>query len=149
MHTLSDRRYLSVLLIDDNPDDQELVREAITVQPHPVQVEIHPDGPRGLNALRAHAAARTLPDVLLLDIRMPVLTGFDVLAAIRRDPDLTNLPVVMLTTSGDPEDLRRASELNTTACVIKAQAFPAFVTQVGGVVRTWMQVKYPESRDWA
>ncbi|WP_295822149.1 hypothetical protein [uncultured Deinococcus sp.] len=67
--------------------------------------------------------------------RSPVLTGLDVRADVQGAPDLVNLPVVMHTASGEPENLLWSSELNTTDDVMKAQAFPAFVTQVSGVLQ--------------
>ncbi|NTY01665.1 response regulator [Deinococcus sp. JMULE3] len=132
---------MSVLLIDDSPEDQELVREAVMVQARPVQVEIVSSGQEGLARLRARAAQAELPDVVLLDIQMPGMNGFEVLRAIREDPALARMPVVFLTTSGAPEDRQRGLELHMSAYLVKAMDFQGFERQVTELVQYWLDVK--------
>ncbi|MDR6220940.1 response regulator [Deinococcus soli (ex Cha et al. 2016)] len=149
MNPLNDGRYLSILLIDDNSGERHLIQEALAQQRPPVWIETCSAGRAGVERLRAHAAAGTLPDVLLLDLRMPDLDGFDVLRLIRKDPDLQALPVVILTGSGSPNDLDRAFHLKTTAYLVKSPSFPDLVRQMRLFTHTWMQVKYPEPPGWA
>lgn len=97
-----------ILLVDDSDDDIFLVREAFRESGVAHQLEAISDGEKALSYLREHLDDK--PDVLLLDINMPRFSGFDVLEWVQSDPKLRSIPVVMLTTSDQPEDIRRATE---------------------------------------
>lgn len=97
-----------ILLVDDSDDDIFLVREAFRESGVAHRLDAISDGEQALNFLREHIEDR--PDVVLLDINMPRFSGFDVLEWVQSDPDLREIPVVMLTTSEQPEDVRRATE---------------------------------------
>lgn len=97
-----------ILLVDDSDDDIFLVREAFRESGVAHRFNAVSDGEKALNYLREHLEER--PDVVLLDINMPRFTGFDVLEWVQSDPELREIPVVMLTTSEQPEDVRRATE---------------------------------------
>ena len=89
-------------------------------------------GRDALNVLRDPHTRR--PDVLLLDINMPGLSGFDVLEALKEDPTLMDIPVVMLSTSSTRHDIQRAYTLHATSYVVKHAEFPGFVAQVDTLV---------------
>jgi len=97
-----------ILLVDDSDDDIFLVREAFRESGVAHRIDAISDGEQALNFLRDKTAHR--PDVVLLDINMPRFSGFDVLEWVQSDPDLREIPIVMLTTSEQPEDVRRATE---------------------------------------
>lgn len=97
-----------ILLVDDSDDDIFLVREAFRESGVAHRLEAISDGEKALSFLKANLEDR--PDVVLLDINMPRFSGFDVLEWVQSDPDLRSIPVVMLTTSEQPEDVRRATE---------------------------------------
>ena len=98
----------SFLLVDDNPDDFFAVKR--TLQQAGVQNPLlHCEsGEEALEQLRAAAADRSLPALVLLDINMPGMKGAEVLAAIRADRALAGLPVIMLTSSDDDRDVHSA-----------------------------------------
>lgn len=97
-----------ILLVDDSDDDIFLVREAFRESGVAHRFNAISDAEEALVYLRENLHER--PDVLLLDINMPRFNGFDVLEWVQADPDLREIPVVMLTTSEQPEDIRRATE---------------------------------------
>jgi len=82
-----------------------------------------------------------LPDVVLLDINMPGMTGFEVLRAMKADPKLHLIPVVMLTTSGNEQDIRRAYTLHASSYLIKSVDFTHFVEQIESFVRFWLTAR--------
>ncbi|MFD1733251.1 response regulator [Deinococcus malanensis] len=85
----------------------------------------------------AFAIRRPLPDLIVLDINMPGMDGFDVLEAIKADPGLVHLPVVMLSASDNPADVTRAYSLRASAYVVKAHDFATFLQQIDALVGFW------------
>jgi CheY-like chemotaxis protein len=94
----------SILLVDDDPDDREALREALRMagSDHEI-IEAH-DGEEALNLLREMKDSDTLPSLIVLDINMPRVDGKQALVAIQSDPNLSALPVVVLSTSTSPLD---------------------------------------------
>ena len=132
---------LAVYLVDDSVTDRELAVEAFEDGAGRVEVTPFPDGPSVLGALRTPGV--TLPDVILLDLNMPTMTGFQVLAALKDDPTLSVIPVVMLTSSADEGDVRRAYSLHANSYIIKAVDFTQFVQQLDTFVTYWQSVRRP------
>ena len=125
---------LRMALVDDNPMDRHLATEAFNEVCPDCLLDLHASGEAALTALRQ---AETLPDVLLLDINMPGMGGFDVLTAIKHDPRLCLIPVVMLTTSSAVTDIQHAYTLHANSYVVKAPTFSAFIEQVEAFIGYW------------
>jgi CheY-like chemotaxis protein len=133
-----------ILLAEDDPRDVELTLQALHDHHLANRVVVVRDGVETLEHLRGAAQGDIgLPAVLLLDIKMPRLTGLDVLAAIREDPDLKNLPVVMLTSSREDADLQAAYDLGANAYVVKPVDFNEFVDAVRQVGVFWALLNEP------
>ncbi|AWT37480.1 MULTISPECIES: response regulator [Deinococcus] len=139
-------RRLCILLIDDNPADCLLAEEAFELYASQVSVNIIQDGASALAWLHAQAAQQALPDVVLLDVNMTGMTGFDVLRTIREDAECHHLPVVMLSHSDNERDINRAYELVASSYLVKCPDFLGFVTQVDTLVRFWSQVRFRRQR---
>ncbi|UBV45415.1 response regulator (plasmid) [Deinococcus taeanensis] len=122
------------LLIDDNPHDQLLAREAFAELCPDCHLTSASDGPQALEILQT---TDDLPEVILLDINMPLMNGFEVLQALKTDTRLAPIPVVMMSTSGAPEDVTAAYTLYASSYLVKAQDFPAFVNQIECFLRYW------------
>lgn len=105
-----------VLIVEDDPDTAELVRRGLEAQPRPVEVEVVADGEAALARLAASVA---LPDLLLLDLRLPRMDGLRLLEAVKSRPDLSDLPCVVLTTSDAERDRVRARELRADSYLVK------------------------------
>lgn len=125
---------LRIALVDDNPLDRALATEAFEEVCADCTLETYASGRVALDHLRR---AAKLPDVLLLDINMPGLNGFDVLDAMKADARLHLIPVVMLTTSSNPDDVAQAYTLHASSYVVKASGFGAFVAQLEAFIRYW------------
>ena len=124
----------SILLAEDNPQDAELILEALADHKLANRVTHVKDGVEALEYLRCegkYAARRTgHPAVVVLDIKMPRLDGIEVLRAIRSDPALKLIPVVMLTSSREEQDLIHSYELGSNAYVVKPVKFVDFIAAV-------------------
>lgn len=132
-------KLLRVLLVDDNPEDIFLAREVFQEHQGHVELVTCQSGPDALEYLRRHAEAAYLPDVVLLDINMPGMSGFELLRAIKDDRALAHIPVVMLTTSDHPEDVREAYTLHASSYLIKSETFQAFMEQIDAFVTYWQR----------
>jgi CheY-like chemotaxis protein len=119
-----------VLLVEDSENDVEMTLEAFSEYHLANQVDVVSDGEQALDYLFCRNAyqGRTggPPVVVLLDIKLPKLTGIEVLRGIRNDPRYAKLPVVMLTSSREEPDLRRSYELGCNAYVVKPVDFVQF-----------------------
>ena len=129
---------LRVYLVEDDQDHALIIGRAIReVNP---QAEVHTaeDGEAALAALRG---AEVLPDLLLLDINMPGLSGFDVLAALKADPRLARVPVVMLTSSALAADVARAYELGASGYISKPSYLHDVRAVLGNTLLYWAALK--------
>ena len=120
----SKERPIRVLLAEDDDDHVLLLQRALRNYPREVRILVARDGQEAVELLRAPAAER--PDLILLDINMPKLTGLEVLRSVKNDPSLSGIPAVMLTTSARDED--RTASLNGGAndYIIKPVNFRKF-----------------------
>lgn len=110
---------MRILLIDDDKDDQALFCDAIAQLSADLICDLANNGIEGLQYLQT---TRTLPDVIFLDINMPMMDGRETLKIIRGTPRINHIPVVMYSTSIAPDELGHFTRLNA-ACVTKPNNF--------------------------
>ena len=120
-----------VLLVEDNARDAELLRDALEDEMDISRIVHVRDGVAALEWLeRTEANGERLPLLVLLDLKMPRMTGMELLARLRQDARFRYLPVVMMTSSQQEQDLLGAYELGVNAYVRKPLEFEAFVAMV-------------------
>jgi len=128
-------------MAEDNPKDLELTLEALAEHNLANQITVVKDGVETMEFLRCEGKYKLRkpghPAVLLLDIKMPRMDGIEVLRAIRSDPALKLLPVVMLTSSREEQDLIKSYELGINAYVVKPVDFKDFVEAVRLIGMFW------------
>lgn len=134
-------RILNVLLVDDNPSDLELAMIAFEEQGSDTHITTCNDGQKALAYLRDPSVP--LPDVVVLDLNMPMMGGLAVLEAIRCDPHMQTLPVVILSTSSDPQDVQAAYRLFASSYLVKQQHFADFMEQIDRFVAYWRRCQFP------
>ena len=139
-----------VLLVEDNEDDVELTLEAL--EDSKVRMEIHvvSDGMSAMAFLRREGrySKEKRPDLILLDLNLPLMDGREVLREIRQDPNLTDIPVVVLTTSMDEEDIVKAYKLHANCYISKPVDFMHFTEMIKKIEGFWLQlVKLPPRRN--
>jgi CheY-like chemotaxis protein len=131
----------TILLVEDNPKDVELILEAISGHNLANRVTVVRDGVEAMEYLhfggKYELREKVNPAVVLLDVKMPRMDGIEVLQAIRKDPALKLLPVVMLTSSREEPDLKRSYELGANAYVVKPVDFRDFMDAVQQVGVFW------------
>lgn len=128
-----------ILLVDDSPRDTELALDALTDHNLTNEVVTLRDGAEALDYLyrRGRFADRLdgHPAVILLDLKMPKVDGIEVLRQVKSDPDLKTIPIVVMTSSREEQDLLNSYQLGVNAYVVKPVNFHQFidaVRQVGG-----------------
>ncbi|MBI0446406.1 response regulator [Deinococcus sp. DB0503] len=124
-----------ILLVDDNPNDVELALNAFQEDGlGECDVMVANSGPEALAVLRG---AVPLPDVILLDLKMPQMDGLAVLDAIRSEASTRDIPVVMLSTSGETRDIRDSYAHGASAYVIKPLDFTQFRQAIQTITAFW------------
>jgi two-component system response regulator len=133
----------AILLVEDNPADIEITRRALRESATPVELRVVRDGQEAVDYLLrqgAHAQdpAWRLPDLVLLDLNLPRLDGREVLERIRATPQFRSVPVIVLTTSRRPEDVRGVYAAGANTYIEKPQDFAHFVEVLRTVRRYWL-----------
>ena len=131
--TTGEARPLGVLLVEDDPGDVLIAREAMAAGQLDTELNVVSDGVEAMAYLRRKGeyANAARPDLILLDLNLPRMSGHEVLAEVKSDPDLRRIPVVVLTTSRAPEDINRSYDLHASVYVAKPVDFDEFA----GVVK--------------
>jgi two-component system response regulator len=137
-----------LLLVEDSPYDRELATIALRKGRFPGRVEEARDGVEALDRLfcRGRWAGRDrrdLPCVVLLDIKMPMLSGIEVLKEVKNDPVLANLPIVMLTSSAEDADLAACYALGANSYIVKPVDTDEFFQAVIDIGRYWLSLNRP------
>lgn len=126
--------FKSILLVEDNIEDVELTMEALVEYNLANEVVVARDGAEALDYLYYRGSfkmrAAGNPAVILLDIKMPKVTGLEVLRKVKSDEKLKTIPVVMLTSSREEPDLKESYQLGVNAYVVKPVNFQDFVKAV-------------------
>jgi CheY-like chemotaxis protein len=123
---------IEVLLVEDDPGDVLMTQEAFEEHKVRNRLSVVHDGVDALAFLRREGefVAAPRPDLILLDLNLPRRDGREVLAEIKNDPALRQIPVVVLTTSQADEDIVRSYQLHANAYVTKPVDFERFITVV-------------------
>lgn len=136
-----------ILLVEDNPHDLELTLVALARSQLANEVVVVRDGAEALDYLlrRGEFAERAEgnPAVTLLDLKLPKIDGLEVLAVIRQTACLKSMPVVMLTSSKEEQDLIRSYELGVNAYVVKPVDFKEFVRAISDLGIFWAVLNEP------
>jgi two-component system response regulator len=130
-----------ILLVEDNPDDEALTLRALLKSNILNEVTVARDGAEGLECLLADD--RALPALILLDLKLPKVDGFEVLRRIRADERTRLIPVVILTSSGQEEDVLAGYAGGANAFVRKPVAFSGFADAVRALGMFWLLVNEP------
>jgi len=131
---------MNILLVEDNPADMRLVREAMLERHSTTALHWVADGDTALDYLRrrgAHAAAAA-PDLVLLDLNLPGISGKEVLAEIKRDPQLGSIPVVVLTSSAARQDVLDAYRAHGNAYMVKPADYDDYLALVDRIQAYWL-----------
>ena len=137
----------TVLLVEDNPQDELLILRALRKAHVPATIDVVRDGQQAVDYLLRTGEfsdrPEGLPVVVLLDINLPKLSGFDVLSRVRAEPHTRLLPVVMFTSSDEDRDRLRAYRTGANSFVSKPLEFSEFMTSTGQLGTYWLNTNVP------
>lgn len=142
MNTYTHVRPVQILLVEDNPGDVRLTIEALKEAKVLNKLIIVKDGVEALSLLRqegVHAQAAR-PDLILLDLNLPKKDGREVLAEIKNDDKLKHIPVVILTTSRDEQDVLKSYNLHANCYISKPVELDQFIRVVKSIEDFWLGI---------
>ena len=137
-------RQLTVLLVEDNPRDVRLTQRAFQQAGLPHDLRVVRDGDEALAYLHREGAYKESetaprPDVILLDLNLPRMGGHELLRAVKQDNRLRQVPIIVLTTSERPDDVRLAYDAGANAYLLKPVEFSRFTEVIGQLGKFWLE----------
>lgn len=134
---------VEILLVEDNPNDAEMALRAFKKSNLTNRIVHVEDGAEALDFLYARerfsdVGGRNRPKVVLLDLKLPKVNGLEVLKAIKGDPDLKTLPVVVLTSSKEESDMVESYKLGVNSYLVKPVNFEKFVESIKDIGFYWL-----------
>jgi CheY-like chemotaxis protein len=129
-----------ILLVDDSPTDVKLVQMAARKTRWIDEVRAVGDGVEALELLRSEEALRWRPHLILVDINMPRMNGFELLETLKTDPRFRSIPTVILSTSASPDDVSNAYDLHANCYISKPHDFHDFVKTLQVLEEFWLRV---------
>jgi CheY-like chemotaxis protein len=134
---------LRIAVVDDNPSEAQMLEMALRETGEPLQIDILEDGVAAMDYL---AAKPTRCDLVLLDLNLPRLTGFEVLERLRRDDRFKGLPVVILSGSSNSEEILRCYRAGANSYICKPLHLGDIIAMAGHVVDYWAKTVNLPSR---
>jgi chemotaxis family two-component system response regulator Rcp1 len=129
-----------ILIVEDNPGDVRLIIEALAELPFRTESHVAADGQQALDYLqrRGDYEEAPRPDLVLLDLNLPKLSGREVLARVKQDPALRRIPVTVLTSSAAEEDVMNSYDLHANCYVTKPMRYERFMSVLTAVSEFWL-----------
>jgi CheY-like chemotaxis protein len=148
MENLNGCQLIEILLVEDNPGDARLTMEALKEAKVCNGMVLVEDGVKAMEYLHHEGkyVDAPLPDLILLDLNLPRMSGQEVLAEIKADPLLRSIPVIVLTTSQADKDILEAYDLHANCYVVKPVNFQQFLESIKQIKDFWFSlVKLPSA----
>jgi len=141
---------VEILLVEDNPGDVRLTQEVLKDGRVRNNMSVVMDGVDAISFLQqtGEYADAPRPDIILLDLNLPKKDGREVLAEIKADPELKNIPVVVLTTSSAEQDIFRSYDLHANCYITKPVDLDQFIKVIRSIEDFWLTiVKLPRGEE--
>jgi hypothetical protein len=132
-----------ILLVEDNPMDVDLTRRAFARRALVNPLEVARDGQEALDCLARWDEGAPQPVVILLDLKLPKVSGLEVLSALKNHPVYRVIPVVVLTTSREDSDMRAAYQNGANSYIVKPVDFEKFMEVAGSIELYWSVLNAP------
>jgi CheY-like chemotaxis protein len=141
MLVANSHRPVEILLVEDNPGDVRLLEEAFRELRANIHIQVAKDGAEALDLIfhRSDTRANRHPDMILLDLNLPKISGHDVLTKIKTNPETCRIPVIVLTSSRADADIRRAYEAHANAYLRKPSTLDGLMAAVQQIKNFWME----------
>ncbi|MCF8234750.1 MAG: response regulator [Bacteroidales bacterium] len=137
------REKAEILLVEDNPNDVELTERALKKHKLGVRMHVVRDGEQALDYIFCRNTFKDrnnneLPKLILLDLKLPKVTGLEVLEKVKSNERTRNIPVVVLTTSREERDMVKSYELGVNSYIVKPVDYNKFVDSVAEIGLYWL-----------
>jgi CheY-like chemotaxis protein len=132
-----------ILLVEDNPMDVDLTRRAFARRKLPNLLQVARDGQEALDYVARWEAGEETPVVILLDLKLPRVSGLQVLAQLKTHPRFRVLPIVVLTTSAEERDIQTAYQLGVNSYICKPVSFDKFEQVAAQLHLYWNLINTP------
>lgn len=132
-----------ILLVEDNPMDVDLTKRALRRHQLGNELVIARDGEEAVNLIPRWESGEPAPSLILLDLKLPRLSGLEVLERLKRNSDFAAIPVVVLTTSRDDGDVKRAYQLGANSYIVKPVDFDKFLEVAAQIELYWTVLNEP------
>lgn len=131
-----------ILLVEDNPDDIMITKRAFAKGRILNKLYVVQDGEEAIEFLRKRGKYKDVPTptLVLLDLKMPKMNGFEVLEQIKGDKDLKSIPIVVLTSSERDKDIEEAYKLGCNSYIVKPVNFDNFIKTVVDIKEYWLSI---------
>ena len=135
-------RAVEILLVEDSKADAVLTREALLDARVNNELSVVTGGEDALSFLKQEGdyAGAPRPDIILLDLNLPGMSGREVLQWIKNQPELKRIPVIVLTASHDPDDVKAVYELNANCYLVKPINMTEFLNIIRALDQFWLSV---------
>ena len=133
-------RSIRVLFVEDNPDDVEIARRAFKRTDVVSDIVLARDGQEVLDRLFGEESSTMRPDLMLLDLNLPRVNGFEVLERVRASEEYASMPVVVLTASARQEDILQTYRLGANSYIQKPAVFERFTRCLEVMCEYWLEV---------
>lgn len=138
-------RSVRLLLVEDTPSDVRLMREGFRETQFQLNITVATDGAQAIQILEEMKNSQSLPDLIVLDLNLPKKNGREVLAEVKADPILKHIPVLVMTSSHDEQDISAAYELNANCYIRKPMNLPDYERVIHAIEEFWFTtVTLPE-----
>lgn len=132
-----------ILLVEDNPMDVDLTKRALRRHRLAAELMIARDGEEAVNMIARWETGEPSPTLILLDLKLPRLSGLEVLERLKAHPSYASIPVVVLTTSRDDGDVKRAYQLGANSYIVKPVDFDRFLEVASQIELYWTVLNEP------
>jgi CheY-like chemotaxis protein len=132
-----------ILLVEDNPMDVDLTRRALRRHRLASELIVARDGEEAVKLIERWEQGELVPVLVLLDLKLPRLSGLEVLARLKGHAAFAAIPVVVLTTSRDDGDVKRAYQLGANSYIVKPVDFDKFVEVAAQIELYWTVLNEP------
>lgn len=136
-------RHMALLLVEDNAADAALTSELLMDSGSVASIDVAQDGDLAMAHLQQGLAGDSLPDLILLDLNLPKRDGREFLEALKADPDLRYIPVIVMTTSRSEFDVSKVYDLHCNAYVTKPVDLTSYMEVIGASMELWAGFAVP------
>lgn len=135
----------TILLVEDNKTDIDLIQRAIQKKGSKIRLDIARDGEQALANLKDWEQGAPAPAIILLNLKLPKLDGLEVLRRLKAHPQFKILPVIVLTSSMDTNNIHQAYTLGANSYIVKAMDYDEFASTIINIYHYWCELNiHPE-----